>query len=188
MRYSMLNPVVSKYDLTQSSSEMCMKVRNLPSLRSQPPLLILELLLAGLPCCSSFLRQNRFDANLEGGTDGSVIGGTDLVASVFELLDAADAAIQDAVAPGGRTLLLARIVLITTNVVFIGWRKGDRSFDEAAESEAWILSSRRQKLVTLKEFGKVVLSDGVDDHVTRDGINTVVKITVQEANFMVHDH
>lgn len=107
---------------------------------------------------------------------------------VFQLLDAAKATVEDAVAPGRGTFLITGIVVVGTNVVFIRRRKGDRGFGEAAQPETGVLPSRCKKLVAVQELGEIVLTDGVNNDVAWNGINAIVEVSIQDADFVVHDH
>lgn len=68
-----------------------------------------------------------------------MVGCAYFMASVFALLDLAHAPIQDPVAPGWRSFLLAGIVLIRIDIILICRRKRDRGLVERAEAEVWIL-------------------------------------------------
>lgn len=108
--------------------------------------------------------------------------------SIIQLLDTANAAVQNAVTPGGRPFLVTGIVLVGANVILIGRCKGDGSFDEAAESETGVLASRCQELVAVKKFGEIVLADGVDNDVSWYRIDAIIEIAVQDTDLVVHNH
>jgi hypothetical protein len=117
-----------------------------------------------------------------------MIGRTNFKPTILELLDAAQATVQNAVAPGGRTLLLARIVLISADIVLVSWREGDRRLSKATESEAGVLPSRSQELIAFEKFGEVVLPHGVDNDIPWDGVNSIIQVTIQDTDLMIHDH
>jgi hypothetical protein len=79
-----------------------------------------------------------------------VITDPDFPAPVLFALDFAQASKKHAIAPGGRTLLLAGIVVIRANVVLIRWRESDGRFGESAQAEARVLLAGEQKLVALE--------------------------------------
>lgn len=117
-----------------------------------------------------------------------MIGRTNFMPTILELLDAAEATVQNAVAPGWRALLLARIVLVTADIVLVSWREGDRRLSKATESEPGVLASRSQELVAFEKFGEVLLPHGVDDDIPWDGVNSIIQVTIQDTDLMIHDH
>lgn len=183
MRYSMLKIIISKNAGVKQG-----EIISLPSLRSQPSLLILKVLLARFPRHRAFLRQDRLNANVESRDDGPMVGGTNFMPPILELLNAAQATVENAVAPGRGAFFLARIVLVSADIVFVRRCESDRRLGEAAESEAWVFSARCQKLIAFEKFGEVVLADSIDDNIAWDGINAVIQIPIQDTDLMIHDH
>jgi hypothetical protein len=43
-------------------------------------------------------------------------------------------------------------------------------------------------LVSLQQLCEVVIANVLDDHIPWDRVDSVIKITVQDANLMIHNH
>ena len=107
---------------------------------------------------------------------------------IAELLNAADATVQDPITPRRGPMLLARVVIVRPDIVLIRWGERDRRLIESPQPERGIPSARDKELVSFEQLGQVVGFDGFDNGVPTHGIDAVIKIAVQDADFVVHDH
>lgn len=112
---------------------------------------------------------------------------THFVPPVLRLPDTTDPSREDSITPRRRSPLLARVIIVCSDVVLVRWRKGDRTLGKGSESEAWVPLPGQQKLIPFQEFAQVIRLDCVDDGVSGHGVDTIVEIPVEYTYLMIED-
>jgi len=93
--------------------------RNLLGLASDPFTVLFKLLLSSAPCRCSSMFIDLFDADLQSCTNWPMVADSDLPSPIILALDPAQASVEYSIAPCWSSLLLAGVIIVSTNVVFV---------------------------------------------------------------------
>lgn len=131
--------------------------------------------------------EDGFDAHRECATDWPVIGCMHFVPPVLQLLNPTWPSIEDSITPRRRSFFFARVVIVRSDIVLVRRSKGNRPLDEGSESKAWVPLPGQIQLIPFQEFAQVIGLHGVDDGISRHGVDAIIEIAAEYTYLVVQD-
>ena len=102
-------------------------------------------------------------------------------------MDTANPSKENSITPGRRPPLLARIVIVRSDIVLVRRSEGNWTLGECPEPEAWVTLPGQQELITFQDFGQIIRLHCGDDGISGHRVYSIVEISVEYTYLMIED-